>query len=391
MRIRLVTHEKSVNNAYRMHNYSPEIVSQKVGVVGGSGYAGLELVRLLQKHSHAQIRACFSSNPEFTFGDFLPTQGAQGLPVIDVKQIDAWLPELHTVFLATPAEVSLALAPKILAAGANVIDLSGAFRLQVGTAEEKVKAYETWYQLKHPCPELLDKAEYGLLPWLDAGSSGLRGKATTGPRLIANPGCYATSVLMAILPLLRRNLIKADSLVIDSKSGASGGGRKASENLLFTEVEGECLPYKVGRHQHLPEIRNFAAAFSGQTIDPMFTTHLLCIRRGIISAIYAKMADGVTENDLAVAFAQDYSDYGLVQWSSLNGRNARSTAYELSLKRVVGTALTRVHFQVDGDRVYLFSLIDNLIKGAAGQAVENFNRLLGLPAKAGLSELEGVL
>ncbi len=374
-----------------MHNYSPEIVSQKVGVVGGSGYAGLELVRLLQKHSHAQLRACFSSNPEFTFGDFLPNLGARGISVIDVRELEAWLPELHTVFLATPAEVSLKLAPKILAAGANVIDLSGAFRLQAGTAAERIQAYETWYQLAHPCPDLLDKAEYGLLPWLDAGTTGLKVARPGEARLIANPGCYATSVLMAILPLLRRQLIVADSLVIDAKSGASGGGRKASENLLFTEVEGECLPYRVGQHQHLPEIRHFANAFSGQAIDPMFTTHLLCIRRGIISAIYAKTREGVSEMDFSVAYAQDYSDYGLVQWSSLKGRSSRSVAYELSLKRVVGTALTRVHYQVEDGRVYLFSLIDNLIKGAAGQAVENFNRLLGLPPRSGLSELEGVL
>jgi N-acetyl-gamma-glutamyl-phosphate reductase len=237
----------------------------------------------------------------------------------------------------------------------------------------------------------LDKAEYGLLPWLDAGKTGLKVADSIEPKLIANPGCYATSILMAILPLLRRGIIKPENLVIDSKSGASGGGRKASENLLFTEVEGECLPYRVGRHQHLPEIKGFAQAFSGHAIDPMFTTHLLCIRRGILSSIYAKTAEGVSDMDLSAAYAQDYSDYGLVQWSSLKGRNARSVAYELSLKRVVGTALTRVHFQLDGDRLYLFSLIDNLIKGAAGQAVENFNRLLGLPARAGLSELEGVL
>ncbi len=391
MKKSLFMQPNAVNNAYEMHNYSPDIVPQKVGVVGGSGYAGLELVRLLQKHPHAKIRACFSSNPEFSFGDFLPTQGAQGLPVIDGKDIEAWLPELHTVFLATPAEASLKLAPKALAAGVNVIDLSGAFRLKQGTKEERVKAYREWYQLDHPCPELLDQAEYGLLPWLDAGSTGLKLDASSKPRLIANPGCYATSVLMAILPLLRRGLIDASSLVIDSKSGASGGGRKASENLLFTEVEGECLPYKLARHQHLPEIRGFAQQFSGEAIDPMFTTHLLCIRRGIISAIYAKTKKGATDMDFASAYAQDYSDYGLVQWSSLKGRNARSSAYELSLKRVVGTALTRVHFQVDGDRLYLFSLIDNLIKGAAGQAVENFNRLLGIPAKTGLQELEGVL
>ncbi len=356
-------------------------------MVGGSGYAGLELVRLLQKHPRVWFRAGFSTHPDFNFRDFLPKQGAQGIPVIDVKEIGAWAPELHTVFLATPAEVSLELAPKLLEAGAHVIDLSGAFRLTQGTLSDRVNAYENWYQLKHPCPELLDIAEYGLMPWLGERPV----VSSEKPRLIANPGCYATSVLMAILPLLKRGLIDPSTLVIDAKSGASGGGRKASANLLFTEVEGECLPYRVGKHQHLPEIRSFASEFSGKAIDPMFTTNLLCIRRGIISSIYAKATQKLTEKDLSVAFAEDYSSYGLVEWDSLNDLSARSSAFALSLKRVVGTGLTRALYQLDGDRIYLFSLIDNLIKGAAGQAVENFNRLLGIPLGTGVEDLEGVL
>ncbi len=373
-----------------MHNYSDNYSKAtkevRVGVIGGSGYAGLELVRLLEKHPKAMLRACFSSNAEFSFRDFLPKHGVHQIPVIDLKELGAWAPELHTIFLATPADVSLKLAPELLKAGANVIDLSGAFRLKEGNAAERVQAYENWYGLEHPCPELLDRAEYGLMPWIGDGPM-VPGQA----RLIANPGCYATSVLMAILPLLKRGLIDAGSLVIDAKSGATGAGRKAAQNLLFTEVDGECLPYKVGKHQHLPEIRGYAKAFSGQGIDPMFTTNLLCIRRGIISGIYAKTARKVTEAEIAAAFAEDYAHYGLVEWGSLTGLSARASAFQLSLKHVVGTGLTRALYQLDGDRLYLFSLIDNLVKGAAGQAVENFNRLLGLPAGVGVRDLEGVL
>ena len=213
--------------------------------------------------------------------------------------------------------------------------------------------------------------------------------------LIANPGCYATSVLMAVVPLLKRNLIDPDSLVVDAKSGTSGAGRKASENLLFTEVDGECLPYRIGKHQHLPEIRQFAEAYSGAKIDPIFATHLLPVRRGIIAGIYAKLSPGVSELDIAGAYGNDYSDYGLVEWGQLHGGTSRADGYSLSLKRVVGSAVTRLHYQLShsesGGKLYLFSLIDNLIKGAAGQAIENFNCLHGLPAATGLKQLEGVL
>jgi N-acetyl-gamma-glutamyl-phosphate reductase len=237
------------------------------------------------------------------------------------------------------------------------------------------------------------------MPWYsgvpdDTASLGSRypeGAGEFEPQLVANPGCYATSVLMAVLPLLKRDLIEPDSLVIDAKSGTSGAGRKPSENLLFTEVEGECLPYRLGKHQHYPEICQYAAHFSGVAIEPFFTTHLLSVRRGIITGLYAKLRENVTEADLDRAYGLDYADYGLVEWGALNGLNARSVAHRLSLKRVVGSAMTRLHYQVDGRRLYLFSLIDNLVKGAAGQAIENFNRIRGLALGTGLKELEGVL
>lgn len=361
-----------------MHKYEPK--SMKVAVVGGSGYAGLELVRLLLKHPIASLRVCFTTQPGLSFSDYLPVRGAKVVPVAPVGDIEKWASELDTVFLATPAEASMDLAPRLLASGAHVVDLSGAFRL--GSAAE----YREWYGAEHACPALLGKAEYGLLPWVEE-----KAPAEGAARLVANPGCYATSVLMALLPLLKRGLVKPDSIVIDAKSGTSGAGRKASVNLLFTEVEGECLPYRIARHQHLPEIKRFAEALSGTAIDPLFTTHLLGIRRGIISGIYARLGAAVTQLDLSSAYANDYSDYGLVEWGPLEGLTERSAAHQLSLKRVVGTALTRIHYQIDGDRLYLFSLIDNLVKGAAGQAIENFNRLHGMAAGTGLTDLEGVL
>lgn len=358
----------------------------KVGVVGGSGYAGLELVRLLQKHPRAQLRICFSTQSSFKFSDYLPNHNAKGIPVVDAKEIDKWTNELNTVFLATPAEVSLEMTGKLLEKGVNVIDLSGAFRLKESSPELSQELYKSYYGFEHTALELLEKAEYGLRPWNPAKKKSER----NGPTLIANPGCYATSVMMALLPLLTRKYIDPTSIVIDAKSGTSGAGRKASLSLLFTEVEGECLPYRVGKHQHLPEIKLFTREYSKAEIDPLFATHLLPIRRGILSSIYTKLEPGVSESDIAAAYCADYSDYGLVEWASL-GQGDRSDAYNLSLKRVVGTGLTRVQYQKKNEQLYLFSLLDNLVKGAAGQAIENFNSLHDLPFSTGIKQLEGVL
>lgn len=356
-----------------------------VAVVGASGYAGLELVRLLLKHPRAEIKACFSTQSPFSLSDYVPAYAAKSVPVIPIAELPEWARHLDTVFLASPVEASLDLAPKLLELGCHVIDLSGAFRLKAKTPEAIEQAYEQWYGLKHPAAKLVQLAEYGLVPWVGAPEE------RKEPTLVSNPGCYATSILMALLPLLKRNLVVSDSLVIDAKSGTSGAGKKASERLLFTEVDGECLPYRIGKHQHLPEIQTFSQIIGGVAIDPMFTTHLLGVRRGIISGIYGKLQKGVTQADIDAAYANDYSDYELLEWSPLDASDTRSNAFNLSLKRIVGSAFTRLHYQVCGDKLYLFSVIDNLVKGAAGQAIENFNRLHALPYGEGLMELEAVL
>lgn len=372
-------------------NHSNTTSDQKipVAVVGSSGYAGLELIRLLMKHPNVELRACFSTQSSFSLSDYIPMAMAKGIPIIPLSEIGDWAKQLKTIFLATPTENSMELAPVLLEAGAHVIDLSGAFRLKEGSLEDRLKNFEQWYQMKHTCPELLDRAEYGLSPWI--GELPGLDPATAPARLIANPGCYATSVLMAVLPPLQRNLINPDTLVIDAKSGTSGAGKKASERLLFTEVDGECLPYRVGRHQHMPEIAQYSHQFAGVPLDPSFTTHLLNVRRGIIAGMYARLNEGVTAEDIDAAYANTYSDYELVDWSHLDSEDTRSNIYNLSLKRIVGSAFTKIHYQVVGNRLYLFSLIDNLIKGAAGQAIENFNRIHHLKFETSLVELEGVL
>ena len=356
-----------------------------VAVVGARGYSGLELSRILLKHPRAKLVAALATDAGFKLSDYLPEAAAQTVTSGSVKDLDSLLSRVKCVFLATPAEASMELAPKILAAGVDVIDLSGAFRLKEGDSQSRLARYSTWYGFEHSQLGLLDQAEYGLSPWNGPI------KSSQGARLVANPGCYATAVLMAVLPLLKEGLVQPGSIVIDAKSGTSGAGRKAAENLLYTEVEGECLPYKVGKHQHLPEICEAIENFAGVQCEPMFSTSLLPVRRGIIAGIYARLAPGRGTQEIAQAFERAYQGYELVKLTSLEGLPASAQARSMSLKLVAGSARTQISFQVDGDRLYVFSLIDNLVKGAAGQAVENFNRLQDFPVSLALADREGIL
>lgn len=349
----------------------------RVAIVGARGYSGLELSRLLLKHPLAQLRGCFATDASFELKHYLPEASAQAVHTWSLSDFELKLKEIDILFLATPAEVSLELAPIAVQSGVDVIDLSGAFRLKQGDAKQR---YKTWYGFEHGQTSLLGQAHFGLQPWAGPASTG------RGAHLIANPGCYSTSVMMGLIPLLKAGIIDPETLVIDSKSGTSGAGRKASEAMLFSEVDGECLPYKVGQHQHLPEIIEAIGLYSGAVIEPFFTTHLINVRRGILSSIYAKTS--ATEEQVSEAFEKAYSNYALVRFGRLGTAAGDSL---LSLKRVVGSARTHLAFKVVDEKLFLFSLIDNLLKGAASQAVENFNRLLDRPCELGLQESEGVL
>lgn len=333
-----------------MHNYSLKKI--KVAVVGGSGYSGQELQRLLLKHPCVELKGLFNS------------QTASSMRPAD----------FDVVFLATPAEVSAELAPKILEHDVTVIDLSGAFRL---ATDNIAGSYQVWYSMSHPAVSWVKDAYYGLVPW------------TKTPQkeaiLVANPGCFASAILMGLLPLLANELVVTDSIVIDAKSGTTGAGKKAVETQLFSEVDGECLPYKVGIHQHLPEVKLYAQNIAAATIDPFFTTSLLPTRRGIIAGIYAKLMTGKEASDVLQALQNAYTDYPFVEISS------EITREIVSLKKVVGTAKTHLSFSVVGDKLYLFSCLDNLLKGAASQAVENFNLIHQFPVSTGLEHLEAMI
>lgn len=372
---------------------------KKVAIVGARGYSGLELARLLLRHPSSLLTACFATSG-FCLDDYLPELSAKHIKQIPGLAIEELFPFVKNggaeiVFLATPVETSLALAPELLKLGVHVIDLSGAFRLQVGGTERRVENYKKWYNTQHAVPDLLERAELGLVPWVQTRESRSEPPKEHEPRLIANPGCFATAASMAILPLLQKRIIEERSLVIDAKSGTSGAGRKAEERLLYNEVDGLCLPYRIGNHQHEPEIQQLVQKFAGCEIEPFFTTHLLPVRRGIIASIYARVnsslqiqeQESVTKQ-IEAAYQEAYANDPLVEHACLDERGADKL---LNLRRVVGSARTQIAYRVVADRIYVFSLIDNLMKGAASQAVENFNRLCGLATWTGLTEMEGVL
>lgn len=337
-----------------MHkNSSAKTPKKTVSIVGARGYSGLELARLLLAHPEVELTHAFATRT-FDLSNDLFASRARQVRCLTEDQLLTHLTDI--VFLATPAEVSLNLAPQILAAGKKVIDLSGAYRLHKSDTEK-------WYGFKPGAPEVMAQSQYGFVPYC--------GALPAHVKLISNPGCYATAITLALIPLLRDGLIETEGLVIDAKSGTTGAGRKASEAQLFAEVDGECRPYRVGQHQHTPEIIETVQTFAGCEIDPHFVTHLLPVKRGILASMFAK-SKTKNINDISAAFDKAYADYPLV-------RHGSDVAKLSKLSNVVGTPYAHISYTLIENKLYLFSTVDNLLKGAASQAVENLNRFLDLP------------
>ncbi len=340
-----------------------------VGIVGASGYAGMEATRLLAHHPYVGVRFVTSERwaGESVEARLGPCGPVGRLTYAANEEAVALAPGCDVVLLCTPAEVSLQLAPQLLAAGVRVIDLSGAFRLsQAGT-------YPRHYGFAHTEPELLAQAAYGLPELFRDG--------VRTARLVANPGCYPTAATLALAPLLKAGLIRAESLVVTSASGVTGAGRKAHEDYSFTEVEGDFRAYKVLRHQHTPEIAQALGRCAGVPVGLTFTAQLLPVKRGILSTAVVALRPGVGPGDFARAYAQAYAGEPVVQ--------LMPSADHVGLKGVVGTNRCTLGFACDGDtgRAVVVSALDNLVKGAAGQAVQNLNLMLGLEETWGLTSL----
>lgn len=336
-----------------------------VAVAGATGYAGGELVALLARHPGVTLSAVFSSELSASrpfsslHCSLRKLAGPDCLPW-SMEALEAAAPDV--VFLATPNETSARLAPQLVALGKRVIDLSGAFRLR------SFSEYPSWYGFAHPAPELLAEAAYGLTEWCN----GELRKA----QIIANPGCYPTSVLLAIKPL--RHLIdRREPIVVNSLSGVSGAGKKSDLAYSFAELAGNCKAYGVGKHRHLPEMRQ---ELDVATYTPLtFTPHLLPAVRGILSTIHVSFMQPRVAGDLASAYASRYATTPFV--------DVLEPGELPELRDVVGTPRCVIGYQlVDGGRrAVIVSVIDNLLKGAASQAVQNFNRAVGYAETEGLA------
>lgn len=313
----------------------------RVVVAGATGYAGAELVKLLNRHKGVDLVAAFSSES------------------FSLEALFAARPEV--AFLATPNEVSAEVVPHILDAGIKVIDLSGAFRLGEPTL------YPSWYGFEHARPELLAEAVYGL-PELCNGE-------LKKARLVANPGCYPTSVLLALRPLTHL-IDRTQPVIVDSKSGVSGAGKKADVAFSFAELSGNFKAYGVGHHRHEPEIRQ--GLHLGERTTLVFVPHLLPTVRGIYSTIHVGFTTPVTAEELTQLYADAYASQPFVR--------VLPAGQIPELKDVVNTPHAEIGFQLlqGGRRAVIVSVIDNLLKGAASQAVQNFNRMCGYDEAEGL-------
>jgi N-acetyl-gamma-glutamyl-phosphate reductase len=337
----------------------------KAGVVGGTGYTGVELLRLLAGHADVELAVITSrSEAGQPVADLFPNlRGSVDIAFSepDLEQLKA----CDLVFFATPNGTAMTMAPDLLEAGVRVIDLAADFRLQ------RPGEWQQWYGMPHACPELLQQAVYGLTE--------INRAAIAGARLVANPGCYPTAVQLGFLPLLEAGLVETGQLIADAKSGVSGAGRKASTATLLCEASESFKAYAVPGHRHLPEIRQGLELAAGQPVGLTFVPHLTPMIRGIHATLYAQLRD--TDRDLQALYE---TRYGAERFVDVLPAGAHP---ETRSVRGANHCRIAVHRPQQGNTVVILSVIDNLVKGAAGQAVQNMNVMFGLSEQAGLEAI----
>ena len=340
-----------------------------VGIVGGTGYTGSELLRLLVQHPQAEVRAVTSRAEAGTRLDVAFPQLRGHLDLVFSEPERAGLAECDLVFFATPNGTAMTQAPRLLAAGVRVIDLAADFRL------DDVALWERWYGMAHAAPELVADAVYGMPE--------LHRDAIRQARLVANPGCYPTAVTLGLLPLIESGLVETDRVIADVKSGVSGAGRKASANLLMAEVGESFKAYSVAGHRHQPEICANIRRATGREIGLTFVPHLVPMVRGIEATLYVplKASGDSSPTELQGLFERRYATEPFVDVMPADA--------PLETRSVRGTNLCRlgVSEPLGAGIVVVQSVIDNLVKGAAGQAVQNMNLMFGIEETTGLSSL----
>ncbi len=336
----------------------------KIGIVGGTGYTGVELLRILAQHPQAQL-VDITSRKEvgMPVAEMFPSlRGAVDLRFSDPK--DAGLAACDLVFFATPNGIAMTQAQALLSGGVKVIDLAADFRIK------DIAVWEKWYGMTHACPELVEEAVYGLP---EANRDAIK-----GARIVANPGCYPTATQLGFLPLIEAGAVDDQHLVADTKSGVSGAGRKAETHILFAEASDNFKAYGVAGHRHLPEVRQGLARAAGHEVGLTFVPHLVPMIRGIHATLYARLTK---EIDLQALFEKRYADEPFVDvlpsGSQPDTRSVRASNH----------CRIAVHRPQGGDMIVVLSVIDNLVKGAAGQAIQNMNLMFGLPETTGLMQV----
>ncbi len=338
----------------------------RVGIVGATGYAGADVVRIIAGHPEAQLSLLTSRQYAGTrFSDVFPAFGGVVDQVCEKYDVETACDRCDVLFLALPHKVSMAVVPELIRRGRKVIDLSADFRFKT------LSRYEAHYQ-PHSAPQLLEEAVYGL--------SEIHSRNIRQAHLVGNPGCYPTSVLLPLLPLVKAGLIDPRTIIADAKSGVSGAGRGVSLATHFCEVNESFKAYKVGNHRHTPEMEEQLSLAAGHDVRISFTPHLIPATRGMLTTIYARMNTDLSPQAVHECLSDAYGDRYFI-------RICGPQRFPDTL-HVRGTNFCDIGFYADSrtGRLILIAAIDNLVKGAAGQAVQNMNIMLGLPETAGLAQ-----
>ncbi len=337
----------------------------KVAVIGGTGYGAVELIRLLHNHpvvdletvvSHSSVGSqLYETYPHLT--NVIETP----LEVLDIEKLSE---KVQVLFFATPSGISKDLVPKFIENEITCIDLSGDFRLKSS------ETYEKWYHQPAADGKYLEKAVYGL--------SEINPDEIKNAKLIANPGCYPTATLLALIPALQHGIIQQQSIIIDAKSGVSGAGRGLSLGTHYGEVNENLKAYKLGAHQHIPEIEQTLHQACGYTSNVTFSTHLVPMTRGIMCTIYADLAEKISTKDVVRIYKEFYLDHPFVR--------IRESGVLPATKEVYGSNFCDIGFHADErtGKLTIVSVIDNLVKGASGQAIQNLNLMNGWDVRTGL-------
>lgn len=339
----------------------------KVGIVGGTGYTGVELLRLLSRHPGVRLTSITSRSEDgVPVAQMFPNlRGHVDLAFSSPDK--ARLDTCDVVFFATPHGVAMSQARELLAAGVRIIDLAADFRLP------DLTQFERWYKMPHACPDILEESVYGL--------SEINRERIAKARVVGNPGCYPTTVALGLAPVLKNGLVETTGIIADCKSGVSGAGRKASVDTLFSEASDNFGAYAVAGHRHGPEIETHLARIAGQPVGVTFVPHLVPMIRGMFSTLYLRVKPEASKQDFQTLYEQFYANEAFVDVMPAGSEP------ETRSVRASNTLRIALHRPKDSDLLIVLVVQDNLVKGAAGQAVQNMNIMFGLPETQGLDHV----